>query len=153
MFDNIHVTYQKGSTYPSKVMWNGKKGVRVTQGNSPTGGHAGINKDVYFFDDYVVKFGALSEVKKFINAEDRKHFAEVVYASLDKKWYVQKRVQCIPNAEINDDQFSKILHIACKYDIYDISTLRASSYGSTSNHQIGHNWTLDIEGNEVIYDY
>src|SRR5689334_6149927 len=121
MFESIQVRYDTlyGRMRPVEVKMGLDVGIRVTRGTSPTGGHDGVNKTVFFFDKYVVKFdgGYCGEAKKFIEEDDRKHFAKVVYVSLDKRWYVQERVDCEPNAAVTRDQAEFARRLGWKYNV------------------------------------
>lgn len=155
MFETIKIQYDENEL-PDGVWMDGIRGKKVKDKDTPTGGHSGINKFVFVFANHVVKFpryGGLGEVRREYAEADKKHFAEVVYASLDKRWYVQKRIECVPNARVTDENFKVIRAILQKYNINDVSTTNARYYGAGESITIGHNWTVDINGNEVIYDY
>jgi hypothetical protein len=134
-----------------EVFINGVKALRVNGGNSPTGGHSGMCKTVYFGDEFVVKFDDMSEAQMFIEEEDRPHFAEVVYADINREWYVQRRVNCVPNAEIFEEDTLIAEELAWKYGFGDVGDMDGERYGV--DYRIGHNFTLDLNGRVVIYDY
>ena len=105
----------------------------------PTG-EAGCSRRTYIGDDYVVKFGEIGEALLFIEDIDRKHFAKVVYVDIDREWLIMERINCVPNATTTPEDWFLIDGLARKYDLRDI--------GSGP-----HNWTVDIHGTPIIYDY
>jgi hypothetical protein len=107
--------------------------------SSPTG-EAGCTRHTYIGDEYVVKFGEIGEALLYIENKDQKHFAKVVYVSVDRNWLVMERINCVPNASITPEDWLLIDGLARKYDLGDI--------GSGP-----HNWTVDIHGIPIIYDY
>lgn len=135
-----------------KVFLDGKELPHVTESNSPTG-EIGCSKSVFVSDDYVVKVGTCTEAKFEPEAEDRKHFAEVVYADIDMNWYVQKRVNCLPNAPFTPEQGAKICQLAQKYRLEDVYTVAAEEDEINGGVEWTHNWIPDINGVPVIFDY
>jgi hypothetical protein len=157
---NVKVFYGEkrdwfGNPIPRTVTLNGKRAKRVRFGKrSPTGDHGGYSKTAVFFtDDYVIKFGQINEASIEFDKKDRKHFAEVVYADINKQWYVQKRVDCVPNAEVTEKQYDLVQRLGRKYKIWDLHTQTSGKYVRGTNYLMGLNWTVDKNGIPVIFDY
>jgi hypothetical protein len=112
--------------------------------NSPTG-KTGNTRRVFIGKNYVVKFGGhLGEAFLEIEPEDRDYFAEVVLVDIDRRWLVQRRVNCVPNFEHSWDEWTEVLEMAQKYDVGDVAYLQGYE---------PHNWAVDISGQPVIFDY
>jgi hypothetical protein len=107
--------------------------------SSPTG-ETGCSRYTFIGDEYVVKIGEIGEALLMIDVQDQKHFAKVVYVDIEQNWLVMERINCVPNAPTTFEDWKLINGLARKYDLGDIGA------GS-------HNWTVDIHGTPVIYDY
>lgn len=136
--------------YPETVELNGVELPSVAECDSPTGEH-GCCKDVYIGDDYVVKFGNMVEAEFLPEERHRKHFALVVFADINREWYIQERVNCVPNAPFTHVECELINDLAYYYAIGDLSCNLCEDFGD-SRHET-HNWINDINGIPVIYDY
>lgn len=133
---------------------------------SPTG-ESGSVKHVYATDHFVIKSRkefrtgrcqVMGEVRFECEPEDQKHFAKVIYASIDRNWYVQERVSCVPCAPATKEQAVFVRALGDKYDINDISSSYDEGRGPFSNdpwcyHHPTHNWTIDLNGTPIIFDY
>lgn len=131
----------------------------VNEGDSPIG-ETGCEKRVFVGEQYVVKFrnkfaydGAeWAEYNFEPEPEDVKHFAKVVFVDINQRWYVQERVDCIPNAPITKEQDAFIMALGEKYSLEDLSSY-ISSNGYWDYNNVSHNWTIDIHGIPIIFDY
>jgi hypothetical protein len=94
----------------------------------------------------------MEEARLVIEEEDRKHFAEVVFADIKKQWYVQKRIDCVPNTEVTEEQVCAMVKLGRKYGFGDIGSLNGNNYGAKGKI-LGHNFTVNLSGVPVIYDY
>jgi len=155
---NVKVFYKGtdfwGNPKPHIVTVDGKRAKRVRFGKrSPTGNHGGYSKIVFFTDTHVIKFGQMGEAYLEIQEEDRKHFAEVVYVSIDRLWYVQKKVDCEQNAEVTLGQLDLVESLGHKYGFGDLGTIDSARYVHGTNYLMGLNWTVDRNGIPVIFDY
>jgi hypothetical protein len=135
-------------TTRGRMIMDGQPLTPLTSDTSPTG-YVGYCRDVYLAGDYVIKWGGslchLNEAGLFIEEEDRKYFAEVVYVSLDKSWYAMKRINCVPDPSINSEHAAAIHRIIRKYEIDDVFYFPCTKRAK--------NWTVDVNGNPMIFDY
>lgn len=136
----------------TKIVVNGQQAVQVTSENSPAG-ETGSTRKVFITDNFVIKLGSIGDAKLFIHEEDRQNFALVRLADIHKKWLIQDRVDCIPYAPLNDEQKNTMLRLRDKYDLSDVCVVPAGRYNEPANQEWAHNWTPDIHGVPVIYDY
>jgi hypothetical protein len=157
VFQSINIEREE-SKKPTRVTVNGQEFALIDRYEgvrSPTGTF-GCTRWVYIGDDFVVKikgkntsYDAMGDVKLFIAPEDQKHFALIVYVDINKQWFVQERVNCVPNIEPSDEDRSLLRTLQQKYGIADLAGLdQAGLFGGDL-----HNWTVDINGTPIIYDY
>ena len=149
MLETLEIEYDDYDNSVIAVYLNRESLPIVDSDNSPTG-KQGMIKTVFVGEKYVVKTGGyMSEVGMYIDEEDRKYFAMVVYADIDGQWYVQERVDCVPFAEVSKDDLDTVLDLADKYEFDDVDFC----YKSTKTRKFGHNFTKDRFGQVKIYDY
>jgi hypothetical protein len=144
MIESIVITETDRHPY-REVILNGELCERIDDSNSPTG-HRGWTRSVFMHDDYIVKIGSIGEAFMMIEEKDRGNFAEVVLVDINKRWIVQKRVNVADWYEL-DERWSKVLNLARQYDIGDVA------YKRYEGEKVTHNWTVDTNGNPVIFDY
>lgn len=119
--------------------------------NSPTG-FGGACKTVYIGDEYVVKVTRnLEEVQFEPDKIDRPHFAKVVFADINREWYIQERVNCVPRASFCLEDVEIISELVEKYGIGDVDW----SFEGDDDFPWPwtHNWIVDIHGTPIIFDY
>lgn len=148
MINSIKIDYDAYDEEPLRVFLNDEQLSLVDKDNSPTG-KEGMMKEVFVGEKHVVKFASMEEADLDIDPDDRKYFALVVLVDIDRRWYVQERVDCVPFAEVTEEDLNTVLDLADKYGFDDVDFC----YRSTENRKFGHNFTKDRFGQVKIYDY
>jgi hypothetical protein len=134
-----------------RITINGEEAIRLTSPkNSPTGESGGV-RSVYLTSEYVYKYGSVAEAQLFIEEQDRKYFAPVILADINRTWVVQKRIDCIPNLA-TPEHWEEIQAIRDKYNIDDVSYKDDGTWGTLVERNT-HNWIVDKNGIPVIFDY
>lgn len=145
MLETLQISRQDSCPWKRTVELDGIQLKEITGETSPTG-YTGCCRTVFIHENYVIKLGNVeSELKLNVSSEDQPFLAEIVYADLHQRWYVQKRIDCVPNPEITQEHIKQIEEITRKYEIDDVF------YFSDRNK--AKNWTVDIHGQAVIFDY
>lgn len=128
-----------------EVFLNGELCEHVDDSNSPTG-HSGFTRSVFMHDKYIVKVGSIGEAYMMIDEKDRDSFAKVVLVDINRRWIVQERIDVAEWYEL-DERWGKVLSLAQQYDIGDVA------YKWYYGEKVSHNWTVDVNGNPIIFDY
>ena len=140
-----------------EVVINGEKLLLLKEPkDSPTGETGG--RDVYIGSHFVVKDARSNwEYHREFKPEDQKHFAPVLFVSLDRTWYIQERVDCERHAEFTDEDWNKIQELMRKYNLSDMTIVEGGkhplNYDGSPDRMWAHNWTVNRQGTPVIFDY
>lgn len=148
MIWDIRVCPQNRSPYFS-VYLNGQRGTAVVNSASSPTGAAGSVRSVFVFDKYIVKVGSIGEAYLDIKPWDEHFFAKVVLVDVNKQWLIQERINCVPNQRADEDDWESVMEMAQKYDIGDV----CFQYNTLGEERKAHNWTVDINGQPIIFDY
>lgn len=119
---------------------------RVRNHNSPTG-RAGVIRQTFMSDEYIVKFGSVGESRLVIDEEDRQYFAETVYVDINRQWLVQRRIHCEKSPKLTRLQVEAVYRMAVKYKLDDVYIFDSSERTEAKN------WIPDIFGVPKIFDY
>lgn len=118
--------------------------------DSPTGESGGC-REVYITSEFVFKYDGIDEATLDIDEEDRKHFAMVVLADIERNWVIMERVNCVPRM-CSREEFAVVAGVCRKYGINDIAWTD-TFWGHGENKRNTHNWIVDNNGIPVIFDY